>query len=127
MQCPLPGTEFMMWPECSWRLEGQEDEMYNQPKAEGDPETDSARRMLVPQESMVIRPKSVSLIKQDTCTFPYLNFEREKTKTETSIKDGETLASFFCDKNNSSEARTFFCAKSKSSTKKKCKAELPQP
>lgn len=70
MQCPLPSTGFMMWPECSWGLEGQEDEMYNQPKAEGDPETESARRMLVPQESVVIRPKSFSLIKQDTRTFP---------------------------------------------------------
>lgn len=44
--------------------------MYNQPKAEGDPETEPARRMLVPQESVVIRPKSFSLIKQDTRTFP---------------------------------------------------------
>lgn len=70
MQCPLPSTGFMMWPECSWGLEGQEGEMYNQPKAEGDPETESARRMLVPQESVVIRPKSFSLIKQDTLTFP---------------------------------------------------------
>lgn len=129
MQCPLPGTEFMMWPECSWRLEGQEDEMYNQPKAEGDPETDSARRMLVPQESMVKSsgPRASPLPSKTHAPSHTSTSKERKSKLKQALKMGRPLPHFSVTKTIAARREHFSVLKVKAAQRKNAKLSSLSP